>query len=775
MKNKFLFSFLLASFLSFAQVIPNQQQPPSWTVENLSSVKPYKLPSFNLKALQDEDLINDKDKSKPWRFGHDIYVDHDFNDVGKWTTLPNGDKIWRMSYKSEGAVTLNFMFDIFYLPEGSKLYVYNDEKNDVLRPFTHYNNTPEEILGTWMVYGDQAWIEYYQPASVTEEAKLTLGSVVHGYRTIDHSGNSPQKALNDSGPCNVDVNCDITSFNTSAHDIKENVKSSVGMIVVGGGTGICSGALVNNTNNDGTPYFLTANHCLGGSVAGWAYRFNWASDASVADCATFAPSVDNSFNQTTSGGILRASSSESDMALIEITDTSFFTTNASNLVWAGWNRSTSATPSLTVGIHHPSGDIQKVCVDVNAPTRQAINFNGNPSTEIWRVADWDLGVTEPGSSGSPLFDQNGLVIGKLSGGFAACSGVNDNNTEDWYGRFGVAWDFGSNASSRLRDWLDPGNSGVTTLEQFPPLTTFDNDASVSAGSNDVLICNEDFTPEVTLINRGNLPLTSASITYSFDSEPATTINWTGNLAQDASTVVASPTYSNLDTGGHVFSISVSNPNGVVDENTSDDNFTFNFEVSPDYSTNSVVFNISTDDYAGETSWELRDSSGTLVESGPVTDYMDNTTYQETISIASFNECYTFTILDSYGDGICCGFGFGAYDLQDGDGNIIISGGDFGASESVRFRALNPLSINEFDLASSVNLYPNPVKDNLNVELKTSIDASYEIVNMLGQTISKGKLNASTINSIDFSQRESGVYFIKINNENQQIAKKIIKK
>ena len=118
----------------------------------------------------------------------------------------------------------------------------------------------------------------------------------------------------------------------------------------------------------------------------------------------------------------------------------------------------------------------------------------------------------------------------------------------------------------------------------------------------MLICNEDFTPEVTLINRGNLPLTSASITYSFDSEPDTTINWTGNLAQDASTVIASPTYSNLGTGGHVFSISVSNPNGVVDENTSDDNFTFNFDVSPDYSTYIVVFNISTDDYAGETSW-----------------------------------------------------------------------------------------------------------------------------------------------------------------------------
>ena len=131
---------------------------------------------------------------------------------------------------------------------------------------------------------------------------------------------------------------------------------------------------------------------------------------------------------------------------------------------------------------------------------------------MWRIADWDLGVTEGGSSGSGLFNEDGHLIGMLSGGSAACSGTNDNGGFDIYGRFGVAWNFGSTASTRLSDWLDPGNTGVTTLDIYPALQTYDNDASVSGGSgNEAEICNADFTPEVTLINRGNLTLTLSLI------------------------------------------------------------------------------------------------------------------------------------------------------------------------------------------------------------------------------------------------------------------------
>ncbi|MDP5081324.1 MAG: S1 family peptidase, partial [Winogradskyella sp.] len=355
MKLKLLFMFTVFMTLSFAQQIPDDVKPPSWSLEQLETMRPHKLESFDLKKLNDEDVINDKDKSKPWRFGHDIYVDHSANEVGKWTTLSNGDRIWRMTYKSEGAYTLNFMFDVFWIPEGAKLYIYNNAKDDLIRPFTHHNNNPEDVLGTWLVKGDQAWIEYYQPANVKGEPKLTVGSVIHGYRTAE----TYQKGLNDSGSCNQDVDCDISPandpFNVDA--VKENVKMANAMIVVGG-NGYCSGTLVNNTNNDGTPYFMTANHCRGGETS-WAFRFNWRSPNP--SCSTNTNSTNGSFNQTVSGSLLRARSAESDMELVEITDASFFSDNAANLVWAGWNRSKTDIPAVNFGIHHPNGDIQKVC------------------------------------------------------------------------------------------------------------------------------------------------------------------------------------------------------------------------------------------------------------------------------------------------------------------------------------------------------------------------------------------------------------------------------
>lgn len=772
MKLKLLYALALITTLSFAQEIPDELKPPSWTLDNLTNVKPYKLPSFDLKKLQDEDVINDKDKSKPWRFGHDIYVDHDFNEVGEWTTLENGDKIWRMSYTSKDAYTLNFMFDVFKIPEGAKLYVYNDEKDDLLRPFTHHNNNPEEILGTWFVNGNKAWIEYYQPAHVTGKAKIVVGSVIHGYRTAE----TYQKALNDSGACNQDVDCDITPPNDpfGLDTVKENVKKANAMITVNGGTGICSGTLVNNTNNDGTPYFMTANHCSGGE-AGWAFRFNWRSPNP--SCSTNTNSTNGTFNQTVSGSVVRANSSQSDMELVEITDTNFFNNNP-DVVWAGWNRSTTDVPVVNFGIHHPNGDIQKVCREDDGAYRAVVGFNGNSNTQMWYIDEWELGVTEPGSSGSALYNETGHLIGMLSGGAAACNGTSNNGAFDYYGRFDVAWDFGSSQSSRLKEWLDPSNSGVEVINQYPPLETYDNDARVSAGSNSSELCGASFAPQVTLINPGNLNLTSANVSYYLDSDPSTMVNWTGNLTTNASEVVATPSYGNLSPGSHSFTISVSDPNGTSDENTNNDLFVFNFTVSPSYTTSTVVFNILTDNYGDETTWELRDSSNNLVSNGPLFPYADATSYQEIINIpAVSNDCYTFTIFDSADDGICCGiFGDGSYNLEDANGNVIINGGQFGSSESVLFNAQNPLSTNEFDLESLISFYPNPVKDDLNISLNVANEAvNYQIFNTLGQRVSAGSLNSNSINQIDMSSYLSGMYFVKLSTASQSITKKIVKK
>ncbi|MUU77027.1 T9SS type A sorting domain-containing protein [Winogradskyella endarachnes] len=768
MKFKLLLPFLFISIFSFAQQIPEDVKPPSWQYKSLSTPRAFKLPSFNLQALIDEDKVNDTNKSIPWRFGHQLYVGHNFNSVGEWTTLENGDRIWRMAYTSEGALTLNFMFDVFNIPEGAKLYVYNSDKTDLLRPFSHYNNNEENVLGTWMVEGNEAIVEYYQPANVTGTASIVVGSVVHGYRTAK----SYQKALGDSGDCNQDVDCDIspTTDPYSLNTVKENVKKAAGMLVTGG-SGFCSGTLVNNTNNDGTPYFITANHCSGGEGS-WAFRFNWRSG--TPSCSTTASSPNNSYDQTVSGSTLRANSSQSDMELVEITDTSFFNNNP-DVVWAGWNNSTTQTPVVNFGIHHPSGDIQKTCRDDDGATRNTVNFNGNANTQMWYITEWELGVTEQGSSGSGLFNESGELIGMLSGGAAACNGTSNNGQYDFYGRFGVAWDYGTTSATRLKDWLDPANTGVTSIGQYPALQTYDNDATVGTGTNNSLQCGEDFTPQVTISNPGNLALTSATVEYYIDSDTSTVLNWTGNIASGSSLVVATPTYSNLASGSHTFVVNISNPNGVSDENTSNDTSAFNFDVAESYTTSTITVDITIDNYGYETTWSLTDSSGTVVSSSPTSGYAANSTTQEIITLPTLNECYTFTISDAYGDGICCTYGNGSYSLTDENGILINTGGDFGSGESVTFKVEDALSVNQFDMESLISVYPNPINDIINVELTNlNTEVNYSIFNTLGQEIVKGELDSNVVNQINVSSYQSGVYFVKLSSGTNTVTKKIIK-
>jgi lysyl endopeptidase len=779
MKKITLFIILLSTIYSTAQNL-NRPQPESWSIEAIERVAPITLEKPDLSILQTEDAINDQDKSIPWRFGYDHYVNFGLSNSGVWTTLTNGDRIWRVNFISPDAVSMNLIFDQYNLPIGGKVYIYNNDRSEILNVFTHEHNSPEGILGTWMVSGEQIWIEYFEPKKSNGLGQLNIGNIIHGYRTLSpNTDQISERALNDSGACNVDVNCDITGTSALANDIKNDVKKSVAMIVVGG-NGSCTGSLVNNTNNDGTPYFLTANHCLGGSTAGWAFRFNWASDESVADCATNAPSVDNSFIQTASGAALRASNSKSDMALVEITDTAFFATSP-DVVWAGWNRSTSATPTLNVGVHHPSGDIQKVCVDFEGATRVTTSFNGNPATEVWRIADWDLGVTEPGSSGSPLFNQDGHIIGKLSGGSAACSGTNDNGGFDIYGRFGVSWDFSATNSQQLKFWLDPLSSNPVTLDQFPSTEVFDFDAAITVRDIPTNLCDASITPALRLKNEGTVTLTSATITHQLDAGTATTINWTGSLAIDEIEDIPLSSISVTGVGAHSFTASVSNPNGTADQGPTNDMNTKSFDIPVTYETSIIRVVITPDRYGAETTWTLTDSNDiTIGNGGPYTTTGTNDTQPDEVTdvtIPNLNECYTFTIDDSYGDGICCQYGAGTFQLQDGNATVLFNGdGDFGSGTTHIFKANETLDLNENVLAQNIGIYPNPFSTEFTVNINdSSSNLIYDITNIIGQKISNGSLqNGSNLISMD--NEATGFYFIKIsnNNTNESIIKKMIK-
>ena len=758
-KKLFLLAFILLWQMPFAQVT-NQGKPLSWKVEDQIDVQPYQLPDFDLKARLQQDSIRDLDRSKPYRFGKEFSVDIDINEDGQWINLSNGSRVWVMNIRSNNAKTMNFIFDEFHLPEGSKLYFYNDQKTDLLGAYTSSQNQDNGVFGSWLVDGDNIWIAYQEPSNTTEDVKLHLSKAVHGYRSVtDYE--TTQKGLNDSGDCNLDVDCSIGS---DFDDKKDELKRSVGLMVVGG-NGFCTGTLINNTNNDETQYFLTANHCTGGNSGTWAFRFNWVSPNP--ECATTDQSANGAFDETASGSSMIASNAKSDMALLQINPP---LPSSWDLVWAGWDRS-GTNPNFSVGIHHPSGDIMKTCRNDDPMQQTTTSFNGESNMEIWLVDNWEQGVTEQGSSGSALFDQNGRIIGQLAGGAAACSGTSNNGQIDFYGRFDVSWDFGNTPSSRLSDWLDPGNTGAMTLDQFPPEQVFANDATVSISNLPDETCDGQVDPSINIMNNGTNDLTSATIEYQFNSQSLTTINWTGSLAQGESEVVATPNFTATSTN-NTLSVDLSQPNGIADENDNNNSVSSQFTKFEVFTTNQNELNltINTDDYGNETTWEIIDDAGNLIdEGGP---YSNNTTVNETITVAD-QTCFEFTIKDSYGDGICCDFGSGGYTLDTDDQVEIISGGDFGDSESVSFRIENNLSINELEAADLV-IYPNPVKSSLTIEAETSSVYSYTIYSINGKRILNGKFEGENT-SISTNKLSSGVYLLQLSDENKnKITKRIIK-
>ncbi len=243
----------------------------------------------------------------------------------------------------------------------------------------------------------------------------------------------------DSGSCNNNVNC-------PEGDPWQDHNRSVAMILTAGGSRICSGALINNVRQDQTQYFLTANHCLGGNN-NWIFMFNYESPG----CSN----QNGPTNQTVQGSILRASRSTSDFALLELTET---IPSSYNVNYAGWS-AVNTPPQDPVCIHHPSGDIKKISFDYDAGVSDGWSNNDGSH---WRIVSWEDGTTEPGSSGAPLFDDNYRIVGQLHGGQASCS----FNFNDYFGKFSASWDWGNNSSSRLKDWLDPDNTGTLILDSY---------------------------------------------------------------------------------------------------------------------------------------------------------------------------------------------------------------------------------------------------------------------------------------------------------------------
>jgi len=427
--------------------------PPSSTFSlDNSNIANIVLQLPDVAALLKEDSSSDKN-AMPMRFAVSIPAEINLAKQGTWSDLPDGGKICRLSVAAPEAQALIVYYKKFSIPQGGRLFLYNSDKWQVIGAFTNLTNRKGGAFATEMIEGEKLTLEYYQTEGLTERPDILIEEVGYVYRTADHFFG--HRGFGGSGACEVNINCD-EGANWQAQ------KSSVARIIVKQGSlqVWCTGSLLNNVHYDNAPYFLTADHCgptaTPAELNQWIFYFNYEGP----DCVN--PTNDTAFNSNVMVGATKKASSggaglASDFKLLLLNESVPISYHP---YFNGW--SAQDVPSQSgVTIHHPQGDIRKIST-YTTPVVSS-NWGTIPNTHwkvVWAETAGGHGVTEGGSSGCPVFNSSGQVVGQLTGGDASCSNLFG---PDYYGKIAYSWDKNQTAdSTMLKPWLDPNNTG--TLE-----------------------------------------------------------------------------------------------------------------------------------------------------------------------------------------------------------------------------------------------------------------------------------------------------------------------
>ena len=326
------------------------------------------------------------------------------------------------------------------------------------------------------------------------------------------------------------------------------------------------------------------------------------------------------------------------------------------------------------------------------------------------------------------------------------------------------------------DW--PGSGGNMDIEAGEQAWLFfqnyidnnvvvlDLDAAVSVNVPETSCGDTTITPSVILTNYGFNTITVAEMTWQINDGDIQTINFNGTLSQNQTqTFTLDPI--DLTGGSYVFNASLISVNGVIDQNTQNNEAATSFDIGGnEYLTQQITLELLTDDYAEETSWEFREIGGAVLDSGSYNQSDDNTTFIETFGVVQDN-CYEFEIFDSFGDGICCEFGEGFYTLTTDSADVIIDGGEFSSSEITEISIGEELSTADAFL-NTIALYPNPANNEITLSIGDTNDiSSYRVYTTFGQLLQEGTLQKNK-EVISVSRYTVGIYFIVVKNTNTSV-------
>ncbi|WP_415329025.1 M43 family zinc metalloprotease [Chryseobacterium sp. MMS23-Vi53] len=315
----------------------------------------------------------------------------------------------------------------------------------------------------------------------------------------------------------------------------------------------------------------------------------------------------------------------------------------------------------------------------------------------------------------------------------------------------------------------PRRASLKTSTKDIAIPLFANDAEIKLErACGTPVCGTASALQVTIFNRGTSALTSATINYTINGNTQS-FNWTGNLAQDKSQLINLPVAANAASGP--VTVAIASANGGTDQRGANNTATGTYVGGTTSVGTNVVFNLQLDYYGSEITWTLKNSAGTTVYSSPAGGYPDAAPNMPALITQNWtlnpNECYTFTINDSYGDGFY--FYGGSYSIKSTSGATLVSGSNFPTTQSRLIKA-ELLATTEVK-KETFGIYPNPASDIINIT-KVSNSAKYEIHNAVGQLVKGGAIENNQVRVADLVK---GTYIITINDKNVSENIKFIKK
>lgn len=700
MKHFFALLYILFGFAVFGQLNPSQLTDLQPSVVNFESpVLPVSL---------DREVKGDG----PYIFGETVTLNVTKEAFEQYTLAPDGRYILSFHLKNSDAKSLNLLLENVSLQPGEEILVYNPKQPSYNLLYGQRNISKNKTLTTLPIAGNELMLVL--ALNNKRKNAFDFGHVVYGYKSTG--------AFGDSGSCNVNANC------PDANDFRDQQKA-VALILNAAGNGHCTGTLVNNSSNDGTPYLITAGHCIPANrnnLQNWTFAFGFESP----NCTN-----QNATPVSFTGAELKVFDSYFDAALLLMDQRP--QDNGADVYYAGWDLNVAAPSSARV-FHHPSGDIKKFSVDNGGIVKD--HYLGNVNDfKAWKVI-WDKGTTEGGSSGSALLNQNGHIVGTLTGGKASCSSTNE---ADYYAAINDYFTYCPNDSmDSYAPWLDPALSRSNSLNGLDPKDQrLPYDLSIAGIKNlPKEICNQDLSPSIAVYNAGANAINAFSIIIRNGASELSRVDIAEPIGSNEKKEYALPT----------FSLGQSATLSIAVEFTETDFRPINNEAELEVVVNTGIpylLEVRLDNWGSENTWEIVEkSSNTLVASGgPYANQSDGTIIFHQVCLTE-GQCYTLNFSDSEGDGMCCDYGDGYYRLT-GPGNVNIDGwrtppkSNPGAiTESANFCATTS-GIPRLAGVETLSVFPNPVKAGEVVNFK-GITGNVELsmYNVLGQLITTARIN-----------------------------------